>query len=84
MIPRLTFPRVPTTNWINSLSKHGHQQKRLASVSSRIFQSQPERPPRTDFLEKYQEKLERKAKESSPPMPLCADKSGREFQVFQT
>jgi hypothetical protein len=51
--------------WLNVLPKYGFQQKRLASVSSQIFQSQPERPPQTDFLEKYQEKLERKAKESA-------------------
>ena len=83
MILRQSFLRVSSRNCINSLTKYEYQQKRLASVSSHIFQSQPERQPRTDFLEKYQEKLERKAKESSPPTLLCADKSGREFQVFR-
>ena len=33
---------------------------RLASVASQVYQSRPERP---DYIEKYQEKLERKARE---------------------
>lgn len=69
----------------NSLSKygHGHGHKRLASVTSQIFQSQPERPPRTNFLEKYQEKLERKAKECATMADSLLTGQGRSFEHFR-
>jgi hypothetical protein len=46
----------------------GQKQQRYASVSTQILRPAPEKTPRTDYIEKYQEKLERKAKELSPPI----------------
>jgi ATP synthase mitochondrial F1 complex assembly factor 1 len=47
-------------------SKIGHAQARFASVSAPFYQSRPEGPQWNNYLEKYQEKLERKARECRP------------------
>lgn len=63
MILRQSLLRLSARDGINLCRKSGWNAVRCASVSSQIHQPPPERPPRTDYLEKYQEKLERKAKE---------------------
>jgi hypothetical protein len=51
------------TNCCSFIRTNGQGQLRYTSVSAQIRRPHPKKPSRTDYLEKYQEKLERKAKE---------------------
>jgi len=63
MIIRDRIVRATSRECSRILRNHGIRHVRFASVSPQFLQSRPAGPPRTDYLQKYQDKLERKAKE---------------------
>ena len=63
MIIRDGIVRATSRDCSRILRNHGIRHVRFASVSPQFLQSRPAGPPRTDYLQKYQDKLERKAKE---------------------
>lgn len=82
MILRQHISRLPSRECVGLFRKYAWNSARCASVSSQRHQSQPEKSHRTDYLEKYQDKLERKAKEYVA-IEVASDWKGKVYQVYR-